>query len=350
MSTALQDIQSLLALQSQVGKPSQAVCIAVGALKDLCELQGTTNVDWRRNAPPSPNQNGRQVFRNQSSGSLSSGLHKSSSAHSFRSSNSSPGNTSPTVVSSSYTPMRYQSRFKSATKDVDDKILNNIILSKLNKFSISTYVDVREFLYQILGSGEPDLGQMVRQFMLLVFKKAASEEIYCALYAKLLAEISVRYKVILEEMQKLQTNYLEIFEEIEEVAEGGDNYDVFVEKNREKRYRQGYSQFLAELATLEILKLSNLEETFMKLSGLMLKYAAIPEKKALVEEYADCLVKMTRVFKKKSSQFFSDARASLLAISKDSIDTLLEKKEMFPSLSPKARFILMDIKDNLVGC
>ena len=151
-------------------------------------------------------------------------------------------------------------------------------------------------------------------------------------------------------MQKLQTNYLEIFEEIEEVAEGGDNYDVFVEKNREKRYRQGYSQFLAELATLEILKLSNLEETFMKLSGLMLKYAAIPEKKALVEEYADCLVRMTRVFKKKSSQFFSDARASLLAISKDSIDTLLEKKEMFPSLSPKARFILMDIKDNLVGC
>jgi hypothetical protein len=56
--------------------------------------------------------------------------------------------------------------------------MNNIILSKLNKFSGATYSDVRDFLYQILGSGESDLGEMVRQFMLLVFKKAASEEVY----------------------------------------------------------------------------------------------------------------------------------------------------------------------------
>jgi hypothetical protein len=231
---------------------------------------------------------------------------------------------------------------------VDDKILNNIILSKLNKFSGATYNDVRDFLYQILGSGEPDLGEMVRQFMLLVFKKAASEDNFCALYAKLLAEISVRYGVILEEMQKLQANYLEIFEEVEEVPEGGDEYNAFVEKNREKRYRQGYSQFLAELAALEIMELSNLEKTFRKLCELMLKYAAVADKKTLVEEYGDCLLRMSRVLKKKMSPFFVAARNSLLTLSATSIDTLLEKKEQFPSLSPKARFILMDIKDNLV--
>jgi hypothetical protein len=243
--------------------------------------------------------------------------------------------------------VRYQSRFKNSSQPVEDKILNNIILSKLNKFSTTTYVDVREFLYQILGSGEPDLGEMVRQFMLLVFKKAASEEVYCALYAKLLAELSVRYNVILEVMHTLQSNYLEIFDEVEEIAEGGDNYDVFVEKNREKRYRQGYSQFLAELAALEIMELSHLEKTFQKLTSLMLKYASVPEKKALVEEYADCLVRMSRVLKK-SSAFFVSARSTLMSISKGSIDQLLEKKEQFPSLSPKARFILMDVKDNLV--
>jgi hypothetical protein len=80
----------------------------------------------------------------------------------------------------------------------------------------------------------------------------------------------------------------------------------------------------------------------------MLKYAAVPDKKTLVEEYTDCLVRMTRVLKKKSAPFFISARNSLLAISKNTIDTLLEKKENFPSLSPKARFILMDVKDNLV--
>ena len=356
MSTTLQTIQGLLALQPQAGKPSAAVCAAVGGLKDLCELNGIAVTDWRRGATAvQPNRGGntRPVFRNQPSGTPLPTIHKSSSARSFTS--TSPGSASPGAPfspmpsSGSYSPVRYQSRFKNSSQPVEDKILNNIILSKLNKFSTTTYVDVREFLYQILGSGEPDLGEMVRQFMLLVFKKAASEEVYCALYAKLLAELSVRYKVILEVMHTLQSNYLEIFEEVEEIAEGGDDYDVFVEKNRDKRYRQGYSQFLAELAALEIMELSHLEQTFQKLTGLMLKYAVIPEKKALVEEYADCLVRMSRVLKKKSSAFFVSARSTLMGISKGSIDRLLEKKEEFPSLSPKARFILMDVKDNLVG-
>ena len=276
-------------------------------------------------------------------------MHRSNSARSFASGSASPVGTPYSPLPSPYSPMRYQSKFKNSSQPVEDKILNNIILSKLNKFSTATYADVRDFLYQILGSGEPDLGEMVRQFMTMVFKKAASEEVYCSLYARLLAEISTRYSVILEEMHVLQKNYLEIFDEVEEVPEGGDNYDAFVEKNKEKRYRQGYSQFLAELAALEILELTNLEQTVRKLTDLMLKYAAIPDSKTLVEEYADCLIRMSRVLKKKSSPFFSAARASLLSISKTSVDTLLAQKDSFPSLSSKARFILMDIKDNLTA-
>ena len=151
---------------------------------------------------------------------------------------------------------------------MEDKILNNIILSKLNKFSQATYIEVRDFLYQILGSGEANLVEMVRDFMKLVFRKAASEEVYCALYAKLLAELSARYPVILEEMQNLQKNYLDIFEDVVEVPEGGSDYTTFVAKNLEKRYRQGYSQFLAELAALEILDLGYLREIFQKLISL----------------------------------------------------------------------------------
>ena len=296
------------------------------------------------------------MFRNGSSSSLSPGgggggttpLQRTYSARSFGASSS--GNSSPVApVASSggYTSSRYQSKFKVSSQPLNDKILNNIILSKLNKFSGATYSDVRDFLYQILGSGEPDLGEMVRQFMLLVFKKAASEEVYCALYAKLLAEISTRYKVILEEMHTLQANYLEIFDEIEEVPEGGDNYAAFVEKNNEKRYRQGYSQFLAELAALEILELSHLEQTFQKLMTLTMKYACLPENKTLIEEYADCLARMSRVLKKKATPFFTSARAALLSISKPVIETMMEKRELYPSLSPKARFILMDVRDNL---
>ena len=352
----LQNIQSLLALQSQVGRPSPQTCTAVAGLKDLCDLNGTANVEWRRGAGPATPRTGRPIFRNTSGSSLASsnGLHTIASNRSFTGLASpapSPQGSpySPIQAAGSYTPSRYQSKFKNSNQPVEEKILNNIILSKLNKFSAATYTDIRDFLYQILGSGESDLVEMVRHFMMMVFKKAASEEVYCSLYARLLAEISSRYKVILEEMQKLQANYLEIFDEIEEVPEGGDNYAAFLEKNKEKRYRQGYSQFLAELAALEIMELSNLEQTFQKLTDLMLKYAVLPDKKTLVEEYADCLVRMSRVLKKKSSPFFVSARATLLRISKTSIDSLLAQKDTLQSLSPKAKFILMDVKDNLTA-
>jgi hypothetical protein len=360
MSTNLQTIQAILLQQPQVGRPSQTVCASIAGLKDLCDLNGmAAAADWRRATPTMiQSRGGRPVFRNLNAGGSSPAnspsMHKSNSNRSFtaNSGGASPVGTpySPLASSGSYSPpVRYQSKFKNTSQPVEDKILNNIILSKLNKFSSATYSDVRDFLYQILGSGEPDLGEMVRQFMMMVFKKAAAEEVYCALYAKLLAEISTRYKVILEEMHTLQRNYLEIFDEVEEVPEGGDNYDAFVEKNKEKRYRQGYSQFIAELAALEIMELSNLEQTVKKLTDLMLKYVALPDSKTLVEEYADCLIRMSRVLKKKSLPFFVSARASLLSISKNSIDAMLAQKDTFPSLSSKARFILMDIKDNLTA-
>lgn len=360
MAASTQHIQTILSYQKSMARPSQDICKIIGSLKDLCELNGT-NVEWRRgtvagNASPG----GRPVFRSPSSGSMTP------STPSFRgaatNSSGSPKSTftppeSPTPYSPlsknnvPYSAVRYQSQFKNSSQPVEDKILNNIILSKLNKFSSTTYNEIRDFLYQILGSGDKgdsDVGDMVRQFMLMVFKKAASEEIYCSLYAKLLAEISVRYSVILEEMHTLQENYLMIFDEVEE-KEDQEKYETFVTKNIEKRYRQGYSQFIAELSILEIMKLSYLEQTFRRIFEIIMKNASLLDKRTLLEEYADCLVRMSNVFKKKSSKFLVSARSSLLAISKPTIDSILSNKDAYPSVSPKVRFILMDVKDNLTA-
>jgi hypothetical protein len=367
MSTATvvpsSQFQALLSLQGKVGRPSQQICTVIGNLRDLCELQtAEIGLDWRRGTSDGAGGNhgggggrtgghgGRPVFR---SGGAS-GLPKISSQRSYGSLSSASGPGSPAGGGGGggggpSTPGsgRYQSMFKNSTQQVEDKILNNIILSKLNKFSGKTYNDIRDFLYQILGSGEPDLVDMIRHFMLLVFKKAAAEETFCPLYAQLLSEISQRYKVILEEMHRLQENYLEIFEDVEEPPAEGDAYKIFLEKNEQKQYRQGYSQFLAECAGLEILELANLQRTFEHLFRLILKYGKVEGKKALVEEYADCLVRMSKVLKKKSSPFFVRARQALAASSVPSITELVQNKEIYCSLSPKARFILMDVKDNL---
>jgi hypothetical protein len=331
-------------LTMEVARPSSAICGVIAGLKDLCELQGGRADDWRRGPGPS---------------SPTVGRFQSSGPSNYRG-NGRPMNTMPRAPLkingdapvSTGAPVKYQSQFKNSLQPVEEKILNNIILSKLNKFSPSTYNEIREFLYQILGSGDANLTQMVRDFMQLVFKKAASEESYCALYAKLLSEISQRYKVILDEMHKLQENYIDIFDDIVEVPADSKDYNAFVAKNREKRYRQGYSQFLSELVALDILELKNTEQTFRKIFGLIQIYGMQQDKKSLVDEYFDCLLRMARVLKKKSGIEGPNrvkARASILDISKGYYTEFTENKENYPSLTNKSSFILMDIYDILQG-
>lgn len=330
--------QPLLSLE--VSRPSPAVCAIIAGLKDLCELQNGRADDWRRGPGTSPT-----VGRFQSSG-------PSNYRGNGRMNTIQRPPTKPFTGESSGPTVKYQSQFKNSTQPVEEKILNHIILSKLNKFSSSTYGEIRDFLYQILGSGDANLSQLIRDFMQLVFKKAASEESYCALYAKLLSEISQRYKVILDEMHKLQENYIDIFDDIVEVPADSKDYEAFVAKNREKRYRQGYSQFLSELVALDILELKNTEQTFRKIFGLIALYALQDDKKSLVDEYFDCLLRMARVLKKKSGIEVANrvkARASLLDISKGYYIELTENKENYPSLTNKSFFILMDIYDTLSG-
>jgi hypothetical protein len=56
---------------------------------------------------------------------------------------------------------------------------------------------------------------------------------------------------------------------------------------------------------------------------------------------------MSRVFKKKRSPFIVAAKQSLMGLSAPYLEEILGKKEVYQSVSPKARFILMDVKDNL---
>ena len=339
-SLAVENIREILGQQKTMPRPSSSICAVIAGLKDLCDIS-SPQVEWRRSQAAVAT--GSRTFRNQHAPSpnVSPAQPFSRNSSSF----SLGGAESPASPVKKPTS-RYQSQFKNSSQPVEDKILNNIILSKLNKFCLGTYEEIREFLYQILGSGEPDLSDLIRQFMLLVFKKAASEELYCSLYAKLLSEISQRYTVILDEMNILQDNYLAIFDEVEEKEEH-EKYNTFIEKNIEKRYRQGYSQFIAELSTLEIIKLSQLEETFKRIFDSIRKNGVQPEKRTLIEEYIDCLLRMSRVFKKKRTPFIISAKNSLMTLSKPYLDDILGNKELYQSISPKARFNLMDVKDNL---
>uniref|UniRef100_A0A6C0D830 MIF4G domain-containing protein n=1 Tax=viral metagenome TaxID=1070528 RepID=A0A6C0D830_9ZZZZ len=348
----IQIIKDYLVMESTVCRPSEDVIKKIASLNGLLESHGVSQA-WRS----SDKKPDLRVPR-----FSSSRVDSFQSLPSINSTNNSPSGfkNSKSVTSleslPSRTPTKYVSKYKSTEAQfVEDKILNTIILSKLNKFSSSTYDEIREFLFQILGSQDAlqtvqekkNTEDFVKEFMSLVFKKAASEEIFCPLYAKLLTEISEKYPIILDEMNKLHENYLEIFEECDESM--SKNYEEFLQKNREKKYRQGYSQFLAELTSLKILSVDKLMLIYNKIFTQILSNGKQENKVVLIEQYIDCILRITKVLRNKQEQFYVDIRKNLLTNIEVPLTEISNNKMIFISISPKTRFLLMDIQDYLRG-
>lgn len=253
-------------------------------------------------------------------------------------------------------PTKYVSRFRKATDKVDDTILNKIILGKLNKFSPSNYNEIKEFITHIIDNGETE---MIKCFMKLVFEKAASEEMYCPLYAKLLSELSARYPVLLAEMANLYKEYMMIFEEVAD--DNNETYNEMCKRNVEKKYRRGYSQFLAELIKNNVID----TETFVKTINTILQQVetnrTVKDSIKLVEEFADCLMKIIKAIKiepksvdtdedEKEQNSVTKMNVIRCILKEDiafNIQPLTERNLENVGLSNKARFTFLDIYENI---
>jgi len=238
----------------------------------------------------------------------------------------SPTPNSPTPYSpgTPYTPGRYVTKFHNGAKKGDEQILNTIILNKLNVFSLQTYEDVKQFLLQILGS---DQKEFVRDFTLLVFKKAAAEDKFCGLYAKLLAEIKEVYPVILEEMKRLHGTYLETWD-----AKHSDSLSD----------RLGYSQFLAELFALNVLDSDTLTHTIKLIKTSIANSMNSADSKELIHEYITCLRQLCSVKVLKHSRVL--LKELLLA---DLNEWIAKSGKEAPGFSSKSKFTCMDLRDIL---
>jgi len=237
-------------------------------------------------------------------------------------------------------PPKYVSKFKKASDNVDDTILNTILLGKLNKFSESNYPEIKEFITHIISSGQTD---MITCFMKVVFEKAAAEEIFCPLYAKLLSELSASYPVLLTEMAALYAQYMEIFEEVVETS--ATSYNEVCKRNVEKKYRRGYSQFLAELTRHHVIP----TETFMKVVETILRQvevnAPLKEATKLNEELADCLMKIVKAIRNGNDETTGCIRTILMQEVLPRIQPLTLRDSVMEGISNKSRFTFMDIHD-----
>jgi hypothetical protein len=239
---------------------------------------------------------------------------------------------------------RYQSKFTSGNEgNLDGKILNSIIGNKLNAFTAVNYNDTRDFIYQIMDSGETSF---IRDFVEKVFAKATTEELFCGLFAKLLAEIAKKYTIMYDEMKVYHTKFMEIFDDINE-----DVNDTSPDKIKNKQYRMGYGHFLSELAGQNALEKSQLISMINKVIVAIWELNTAEGKTKTVEELIDCIGHLIKNLKAKSNHFFMSVKADIIGCLHEKMTAMIDKKSGIarPSLSSKARFGLMDLRDLIVN-
>lgn len=237
---------------------------------------------------------------------------------------------------------KYVSKFRKDSEAIDDTIINTILMGKLNKMSVANYDEVKEFITHIIDS---DQTEMTKCFMRLVFQKATVEEVFCPLYAKLLSELSTSYPVLLTEMANLYTHYMSIFEEVNENSDTQKNSVI------EKKYRRGYSQFLAELIKHGVVN----TDMFMKTIQIIVRQVELnlqnEECITLNQEYSDCLLRIINAIKSDDlddeDENISEIKNTIKSDIHPRIKPLSEKNADNKGISTKTRFMFLNIYEDI---
>ena len=253
---------------------------------------------------------------------------------------------SPTPSPSVVTPIspvgaggyvKFKSKFKkdaANANELEDRILGHI-RAKINKFSAQNYKKILNFLRQNMDSEEK---VFLEQFMALIFAKAAEEDTFVALYAQLLADLTPEFPFLKGEMQKLFTSYLDVFMDADgKEDQTSTEYGKFLEANKRKTHRRGYSLFIAQIASKGLITEKELLDTTLAVARSLIGHASLPEQKLLVEELADCLTNILGVAHK-SLNAFDEMRAMIVELKGLTAKAPVD----LPGLSFKSRFALMD--------
>jgi hypothetical protein len=383
MGSILQEIQSVYSLRKNIRDPKLSSTILASiesiqrCLKTGIDQNGWKTVEWRGSRAPQ-NHSGQKGYsygsRAQNASHAQHNQHNQHVQHAQHNREAAPSNApfgqrtrAPepaasiplTIVqppvsqkgngawhesSDGFRPhQKYISKFKKTTGKVEDTILNTILLGKLNKFSQPNYIEIKEFITHIIASGQTE---MMKCFMKLVFEKAASEEVFCPLYARLLSELSADYPVLLTEMANLYSQYMEIFEEVPEHQT--ETYQEMCKRNVEKKYRRGYSQFLAELIKHNVVD----QDTFMKIITTIIRQVEVNlsnnDSTKLIEELADCFMKIVKAIHVQNLSSEEDTLHAIRQILKNEFSDRIKPFTTNQSgLSNKARFTFLDIYESI---
>jgi hypothetical protein len=232
---------------------------------------------------------------------------------------------------------KFSSAAVKSVGETEDRILAKV-KGKINKIGFTTYEATKTFMQQILDSDETEF---LDEFMKFVFQKAATESTFCPLYAKLLHELADQFKHLRVVMTNLFRDYTAIFVEVEKTPDvGTEDYKAFVEALERKKFRRGYSQFVAELVKFGEADLDAFSELVQQIVAVLEASYNSPDKTLMCEEYIDCLANMCN----SAPKILSGASWSVGV--KERLERLTKiPRSDAPGLTNKGRFALMDLVD-----
>ena len=161
---------------------------------------------------------------------------------------------------------------------------------KLNRMGFGNYEETKDSMREMLDGDEL---AFLDDMLSYAFEKAATESFYCALFAKLLHELSTEFPHFKRAMRKLFDDYTSIFSEgVAAPEKDTAAYKMWLKEQEKKAFRRGYSQFVAELVKLGEADMDAFSRMLQNSVAVLEASAVNPEKTFLCEEYGDCLATM----------------------------------------------------------
>ena len=221
--------------------------------------------------------------------------------------------------------------FKQDLNEIDKK--KHELKSLLNKISNKNYDEIKKKIIIISESNN-----IIDYCIEYIFEIAVKQSVYCSQYVKLIKECIKIDKSIIEFISDKCLKYKNLTNSNNVKKNKDLSYDDFCENNKLKTFKEGYSQFIGELFTNNIINkeivIDNLENMFTILK-IILENKTDDE---FIEDLIICTTKLLLTIKDK--------------LDNDYIKQIILKIEQIYSsnkIIKRLKFKLMDLKDILVS-
>lgn len=205
-----------------------------------------------------------------------------------------------------------------------------LINSNLNKISPKNFTKIAENIIELINKNPKVLSLAIEN----IFKKAVNQPIYCEYYVKLFTifiDRGFEIQNLINEKCLLFTQLLEY--RLSSPDKANFDYDEFCKTIKEKQYKNGFSQFVGELANYSLIDISIIHDNIsIFIKNLDEKIKEDP-KNDFIEDNILCLNKILITCKDKL----------------DNKDELLQKLDFFKDsgIIIRLKFKLMDLIDEL---